>query len=101
MCLSNQTVGVIGNGSSGVQIISELATQAKKLIIFQRTAQYAVPSGNCSLDSKEVELIKSDYSGFRDRNRQQSSAQLSGTKPSQRSALSVSPDDRKRLYEGN
>ena len=38
VCLSNQTVGVIGNGSSGVQIISELAKQAKKLIIFQLTA---------------------------------------------------------------
>ena len=101
VCLSDQTVGVIGNESSGVQIIPELAKQAKKLIIFQRTAQYAVPSGNCSLDPKEVELIKSDYSGFRDRNRQQSSAQLSGTKTYQRSALSVSPSDRERLYEDN
>jgi len=42
VCLSGQTVGVIANGSSGVQIIPELAKQAKKLIVFQRTAQYAV-----------------------------------------------------------
>ena len=38
VCLSNQTVGMIGNGSSSVQIMPDLAKQAKKLIIFQRTA---------------------------------------------------------------
>ncbi len=96
-----QTVGVIGNGSSGVQIIPELAKQALKLIVFQRTAQYAVPNGNCPLDPQEVAQIKADYSGFRDRNRQQSSAQLSGSKNCQQSALDDSPTDRKRLYEDN
>ena len=96
---STQTVGVIGNGSSGVQIIPELAKRAQKLVVFQRTAQYAVPSRNQPLDQQQAAEIKADYPGFRARNRQQSSAQLSNLETCQQSALDVSPDRRQQLYE--
>ena len=98
---SDQRVGVIGNGSSGLQIIPELAKQVKQLVVFQRTAQYAVPSRNRPLDPQEVTEIKADYQGFRARNRQQSSAQLSNVETCQQSALSVSPAERQQLYQAS
>ncbi|MDP6599437.1 MAG: NAD(P)/FAD-dependent oxidoreductase [Candidatus Poribacteria bacterium] len=98
---SAQRVGVIGNGSSGLQIIPELAPQVKQLVVFQRTAQYAVPSRNRPLDRQEVTKIKADYPGFRARNRQQSSAQLSNVETCQQSALSVSPAERQQLYQAS
>ena len=98
---SDQRVGVIGNGSSGLQIIPELAPQVKQLVVFQRTAQYAVPSRNRPLDPQEVTAIKADYQGFRARNRQQSSAQMSNVETCQQSALSVSPAERQQLYQAS
>ncbi len=98
---SDQRVGVIGNGSSGLQIIPELAQQVKQLVVFQRTAQYAVPSRNRPLDRQEVTEIKADYPGFRARNRQQSSAQMSNVETCQQSALSVSPAERQQLYQAS
>ena len=98
---SDQRVGVIGNGSSGLQIIPELAPQVKQLVVFQRTAQYAVPSRNRPLDPQEVTAIKADYPGFRARNRQQSSAQMSNVETCQQSALSVSPAERQQLYQAS
>ena len=98
---SDQRVGVIGNGSSGLQIIPQLAPQVKQLVVFQRTAQYAVPSRNRPLDPQEVTAIKADYPGFRARNRQQSSAQMSNVETCQQSALSVSPTERQQLYQAS
>ena len=98
---SAQRVGVIGNGSSGLQIIPQLAPQVKQLVVFQRTAQYAVPSRNRPLDPQEVTEIKADYQGFRARNRQQSSAQMSNVETCQQSALSVSPAERQQLYQAS
>ena len=98
---SDQRVGVIGNGSSGLQIIPQLAPQVKQLLVFQRTAQYAVPSRNRPLHRQEVTEIKADYQGFRARNRQQSSAQMSNVETCQQSALSVSPAERQQLYQAS
>lgn len=37
-------VGVIGNGSTGVQIVTALAERVERLVQFQRTAQWIMPS---------------------------------------------------------
>lgn len=39
-------VAVIGTGSSGIQAIPEIAKQAKKLFVLQRTPNYSVPARN-------------------------------------------------------
>ena len=44
--LANKRVGVIGTGSTGVQLIPQVAKLAKRLFVFQRTAQYAGPARN-------------------------------------------------------
>jgi cyclohexanone monooxygenase len=58
-------VGVIGTGSSAIQSIPLIAEQAKELIVFQRTPNYAVPAHNGPLDREEERRVKADYRGFR------------------------------------
>lgn len=50
--LDGRRIGVIGNGSTGVQIVSALAARAGRLKQFQRTAQWILPVEN-SLFSEE------------------------------------------------
>ncbi len=62
---SNRRVGVIGTGSSGVQIIPEIAKQAAHLTIFQRTASYVAEAFNRPLDESEQAKTKKNYSEIR------------------------------------
>jgi len=48
--LSHSRVGVIGTGSSGVQVVTALADEAGHLTVFQRTASYVFPSHNRPMD---------------------------------------------------
>ncbi len=52
--LSGKRVGVIGTGSSGIQVIPEIAKVAKHLTVFQRTPQYTLPANNHPLDDRFV-----------------------------------------------
>jgi len=51
---SGKRVAVIGVGSSGVQLIPELAKQAKELTVFQRTPAYTIPARNRPLYQDEI-----------------------------------------------
>lgn len=44
--LADKRVGVVGTGSTGVQIVSELAGSVPKLSLFQRTPQWVLPVPN-------------------------------------------------------
>jgi cation diffusion facilitator CzcD-associated flavoprotein CzcO len=44
--LEGRRIGVVGTGSTGVQIVSELADRASRLLLFQRTAQWVLPLPN-------------------------------------------------------
>jgi cation diffusion facilitator CzcD-associated flavoprotein CzcO len=44
--LDGRRVGVLGTGSTGVQIVTALAGRAKPLVLFQRTAQWILPYPN-------------------------------------------------------
>lgn len=54
-------VGVIGTGSTGIQLIPEVAKEAGHLTVFQRTPNYAVPARNRPLEPGEYEEIKQNY----------------------------------------
>lgn len=43
-------VGVIGTGSSGVQVIPPIAGEAEHLTVFQRTANFGIPAQNTPAD---------------------------------------------------
>ncbi|MGI9410954.1 MAG: flavin-containing monooxygenase [Hyphomicrobiaceae bacterium] len=54
-------VGVVGTGSSGVQMIPHIAKQAKHLHVFQRTANFSLPARNAPLDQARERQHKSEY----------------------------------------
>jgi cyclohexanone monooxygenase len=62
--LAGKRIGVIGTGSSGIQVISELAPIAEHLTVFQRTPQWVVPSRHRPIDPGLIERIKDDYEGY-------------------------------------
>jgi cyclohexanone monooxygenase len=51
---TGKRVAVIGTGSSGVQVIPEIARQAQRLYVFQRTANYVLPVRNELLSDDEL-----------------------------------------------
>ena len=50
---SGKTVAVIGTGSSGIQSIPEIAAQADKVTVFQRTPNFSVPARNTPLTDQD------------------------------------------------
>ncbi|KAI6080803.1 steroid monooxygenase [Hypoxylon rubiginosum] len=62
--LQNKRIGVIGTGSTGVQITTELAPVARQLTVFQRTPNYVIPAQNYRLDPQKIEDVKKDFDGI-------------------------------------
>ncbi|KAJ5679756.1 hypothetical protein N7462_008000 [Penicillium macrosclerotiorum] len=58
---SNKRVGIIGSGSTGVQIITALAPKVESLTCFQRNPQYTVPSGDRPVTVEERKWINENY----------------------------------------
>jgi cyclohexanone monooxygenase len=61
---SGKRVAVIGTGSSGIQVIPEIAEVAAELFVFQRTPNFSIPAFNRKLTPDEV---AAELSGFADR----------------------------------
>ena len=89
-------VGIIGTGSSAIQAIPQLASEAAKLFVFQRTPNYTIPAHNAPLDPNEVKAIKADYAGLRARAKTKPAA-LDLLMPT-RSAVETAPEERTREY---
>jgi cyclohexanone monooxygenase len=65
---TDETVAIIGTGSSSIQAIPVIAEQAKHLYVFQRTANYSIPSNNGPMNTQEEADVKSRYPEFRKEN---------------------------------
>lgn len=92
-------VGVIGTGSSAVQVIPRIAQQAASLTVFQRTAAYVVPAHNGPLDPAQEARVKADYPGFRARNRQMRTGFGCELPMNPASALAASLEEREAAFE--
>lgn len=96
-------VAVIGTGSSGIQVISEIAKDVGELFVLQRTPSYTIPLQNHQVDREKVEKIKNDYSALRELQYDSFGgftllhSELSPL-PTQ-SALKVSDEERRREYD--
>ena len=66
---TGQRLGVIGTGSSGIQSIPILASQASDLTVFQRTPNFSMPAGNRPLEADEVAEMKTNYRAWREAQR--------------------------------
>ncbi len=95
---SGQRVGIIGTGSSGIQAIPVVASQAAHLHVFQRTPNFSLPAVNRPLDANEVEHFKADYPAVRERARH-TPAGIAGYPIPTRSALDDAPETRQQVYE--
>lgn len=95
---SGRRVGVIGTGSSGIQLIPNIAEQATRLYVFQRTANFSVPSVNRPLTMEVSQAHKARYPEWRQAARRTPFG-IAGHPPPEKSALEVAPEERTRNYE--
>ena len=95
--LQGRRVGVIGTGSSGIQLIPALAQEVEHLFVFQRSANFSVPAPNRPLTDAERAEVKATYAERRQRSRDSAAGSLHQADP--RSALVVSEEERRGLYE--
>ncbi|MFM9941791.1 MAG: flavin-containing monooxygenase [Hyphomicrobiaceae bacterium] len=95
---TGQRVGIIGTGSSGVQSIPHIAAQAKHLHVFQRTANFSLPARNAPLNPEKEAKHKAEYPERR-RAAYDTPFGIAGYPPPTKSALEVSDEERRRIYE--
>lgn len=91
------TVGILGTGSTAMQIVPLVAEKAQRLFVFQRTANYAVPAWNGPLDPQMVREFKSNYA----ENRRLAKQLVAGflCQYNNKSAMEVSAEEREHEYE--
>ena len=95
--LAGKRVGVIGTGSTGVQLIPAIANEVVHLTVFQRTANYCAPLRNSPIDSGWMREIKASYPEIFKRCSETPSSSPYGFDP--RSAMEVSAGERLVQYE--
>ncbi|MBP2520931.1 NAD(P)/FAD-dependent oxidoreductase [Rhodococcus erythropolis] len=95
--VAGRKVGVIGTGSTGTQFICTAAETAQQLTVFQRTAQYSIPSGNGPIDQEYLDRCRSNYDAIWDQVR--NSIVGCGFEESTVPATSVSEAERTRVFE--
>jgi cation diffusion facilitator CzcD-associated flavoprotein CzcO len=90
-------VAVIGTGSSGVQSIPVIASEAEHLTVFQRTPQYTIPARHETVDQEFLKEVKANYAEIM----QKSKLSAAGMPYdfSEKSALEVSDEERRETYE--
>lgn len=90
-------VGVIGVGSTGIQIVQTVGPQAGELFVFQRTPSFTMPMRNQKLSEEYVADVKRNYAGLRAAAR---ASNVGGLRPqSTRAFYSVTPEKRDALLE--
>ncbi|WP_370332986.1 flavin-containing monooxygenase [Mycolicibacterium hippocampi] len=67
--LTGRRVGVIGTGSTGVQLIPVVAREAGQLAVFQRSPAYTLPWQVRAFEPGELDELKSNYSQIREAQR--------------------------------
>ncbi|SJZ95254.1 cyclohexanone monooxygenase [Enhydrobacter aerosaccus] len=95
---SGLRVGVIGTGSSGVQMIPIIAQQARQLTVFQRTANFSLPARNTPMPEEKERRHKAEYAQRRAAAMETPFAIGGHPKPT-RKTLEVPAEERARTYE--
>ena len=90
-------VGLVGTGSTAIQALPQIAKQAERVYVFQRTPNYSMPAQNRPMPPQELRQV---VRGYRERRRaaERSDAGIP-MPPPQRSALEVTPAERHQMYE--
>jgi len=59
--LAGKRVGIIGTGSTGIQVVPEAAKVASQVYVFQRTPNYVVEAQNRPLSDTDRQWIRENY----------------------------------------
>ncbi|KIW64611.1 hypothetical protein PV04_09534 [Phialophora macrospora] len=96
--VTGKRVGIIGCGSTGVQVITDIASKVKSLTCFQRHPQYSVPSGDGPVDPSYRQWVNENYDAIFDQVK--NSIVGFGFVESTRPYASVSsPEEREAIFE--
>ena len=95
---AGKRVGLIGTGASGVQVVQEASKSAEHLTVFQRTPILALPMRQCPLDEQQQSEDKKNYPEYF-RKRGETTAGFYNVKMPDKSALEVSAQERRSVYE--
>lgn len=93
--IDGKTIGLIGTGSSGVQVATELAGRARHLSVFQRTPAYTIPARNRALTDEDRRYFREHFPELDAWARTTSGGIMTG--PAEASALEVSPEEREAM----
>ncbi len=94
---AGKRVGVLGTGSSGIQIVQAVGPQCGELFVLQRTPSFTMPMRNVKLDAAYMAEVKRHYAGLREVAR---NSPAGGVRPaSTRAFFSVPPDQRRTLLD--
>ncbi len=94
---TGKRVAVIGTGSSGIQSIPIIASQADQLTVFQRTPNFSIPAHNGPITEDRLAEYRKDPAAYREEARH-SGIGVPRTPPDT-SALAVSDMERQEAYE--
>jgi cyclohexanone monooxygenase len=94
---TGQRVGVIGTGSSGVQVIPLLAREAARLFVFQRTPNFTLPARNAPLAPQQADYFRAHREELRERERVSKNGTL--RRNFGESAVTASPSLREQRFE--
>ena len=97
VALAGKRVGLVGTGSTGIQITPVVAAEAAELHVFQRTPSFTLPMRNTALSPDYVAQLKAHMPGLRAAAR---TTFAGGVRPvSTRPLFSVSVEERTALME--
>jgi cyclohexanone monooxygenase len=93
--LDAKSVGLIGTGSSGVQVATAIAERTGKLSVFQRSPAYTIPARNRPLSDTDRRTFRDNFAELDAWARSTSGGIMTG--PAKVSALEVSDDVRNEM----
>ena len=96
---AGKRVGVIGTGSSGIQVITSVAPHAEHLTVFQRTPHFSLPINNAEADQEVEGEFKKGYPEYRAMLRRDYRGVFFMDGTPMPSALAVSSEERKAVYQ--
>lgn len=95
---TGKRVAVFGTGATGIQIIPEVARQAARVFVMQRSPNFSLPAGNKPLQPEEVAEYRKDYPERRKRARTHMVGVSHVPEPT-RSVLELSEDEAHAEFE--
>ncbi|MDO8943610.1 MAG: NAD(P)/FAD-dependent oxidoreductase, partial [Desulfobacterales bacterium] len=94
---TGKRVAVVGTGSTGVQMVQEVAKTAAHLTVFQRTPNWCAPLHNAKLDAETQRQIKASYPEIFARCHASAAGFLHT--PDSRGVFDLTPEEREAHFE--